>query len=890
MKFTNKGQSLAWSKSSSPPETFSSETLLSGTGAQVQERGSAPSSSPKNPRSPKSKLMLRLLQGFGVALASIWLCVYLCFRAYYINIVGWLTPFSILLFVAELHTIVHSFGMLYSLWPRNYQTWPELNRSRDLQCNLFVCVCGEPVEVVRETALAALEAARVYQETINPLHPARVIMLNDGRVAKKDNWRDVEAMCVEIGITHIARTIPGGFKAGNINNGLKETPTSDPHNTLDIIFDSDFCAKPEFLVEITKPFVDNTIDWVQTPQRYENEKTWVAKAAAAHQIFFFDYVCPAKGYDNALFLCGTNFAIRRSALDMVGGIETEYITEDYATSLNLHAIGRKGVFMPKVIALGMAPTSLKQYFTQQRRWSKGSFDTSKGYLRELLFGKMTIKQKMHYLLSATYYMIGLRDLIMVMAPVPYLFFGISLIRANSLSFLLFIYLPMVVPNFILYLKLFRYPIKSLVLDVVSFPVFTSAFFQSLFGQKLGFVVTIKKYEKENPFAVYKAQTIVCVLLIAGLIYSATHYPYRGMGMAINYWWACFNATFLMIGFYLIAKENFSWGTWETKDQETLGARQRSLKNILRPKSKLATRKAAAMVTASVREPEVAIPSAAMARRFEAVAMRHPAAEPARTIPQTTEPATMTSALREPLVAIPPAAVATSEVFEPLVETTRMSQPATDFQQFSDPIAVAPQVDQPAVVVPWDDEPVAVAPEVVETAVFSPVSEPVVVTSQIDEPVVVTPEAFEPAPVTPDFDELVTVTPAVFEAPTMSPHVSEPVAVIPQVNDRFGDTPEVFEPAVMSPQEIEYVAVTLPSTDLSSPNVEEDGTEPVVIAGPQMENQDLETAPRPPSRPKPVRTEGKGPTTDTKKNFAERFNRTRKERESMFEEYKLPGRK
>ncbi|HEX9995732.1 MAG TPA: glycosyltransferase [Abditibacterium sp.] len=579
MRYNFSNHSKNWLEQSQLPPL---EVQPSSKARAKKEKGVSP---PPNPQPPlKGK---RAWQAFGVTLMAVWLCAYLVFRGYYINMAPWVAPFAILLFVAELHSIVHMSGMLYSLWPRQYESWPHLNRSRDLRCNLFVCVCGEPVEVVRETALAALEAARVYQETINPLHPARVIMINDGRVAAKDNWREVEAMCAEIGIVHIARTTPGGFKAGNINNALQETPTDDPFNTLDIIFDSDFCAKPEFLVEITKPFIDDTIDWVQTPQRYQNEKTWVAKASAAHQIFFFEHICPAKGYDNALFLCGTNFAIRRSALNVVGGINTEYITEDYATSLDLHIAGRRGVFMPQVLALGMAPTSLKQYFTQQRRWSKGSFDTSKAYLKELLFGKMTPKQKFHYLLSATYYLIGLRDLILMLAPVPYLFFGISLIRANSLWFLLFIYLPMVIPNFILYLKMFRYPVKSLVLDVVSFPVFTAAFFQSLLGQKLGFVVTIKKYEKENPFAVYKTQIAVALTLIVGLIYSATHFPMRGLGMAINYWWASFNAFFLILGFILIARENFSWGTWETVDQETKSARRQALKNLVRNKPKLA---------------------------------------------------------------------------------------------------------------------------------------------------------------------------------------------------------------------------------------------------------------------------------------------------------------
>jgi cellulose synthase (UDP-forming) len=640
---------------------------------------------------PEKALWLRLLQAFGVSLMALWLCAYLFFRAYYINLSSWwIAPFAVLLFLAELHSITHMYGMLYSLWPRKYDSWPNLNRSRDLQCNMFVCVCGEPVEVVRETALAALEAGRVYQRTIDPIHPPRVIMLNDGKVANKDNWREVEAMCAEIGIVHIARSVPGGFKAGNINNGLKETPTDDPFNTLDIIFDSDFCAKPEFLVEITKPFIEDDIDWVQTPQRYQNEKTWVAKASAAHQIFFFEYICPAKGYDNALFLCGTNFAIRRSALDMVGGIETEYITEDYATSLNLHAIGRRGVFMPQVLALGMAPTSLKQYFTQQRRWSKGSFDTTKGYMRELLFGKMTIKQKMHYMLSATYYLIGLRDLILMMAPVPYLFWGISLIRANSLSFLLFIYLPMVVPNFILYLKMFRYPVKSLVLDVVSFPVFTSAFFQSLFGQKLGFVVTIKKYEKENPFAVYKTQIFVALLLMVGLFYSATHHRYLGLGMGINYWWASFNTFFLSLGFFLIARENFSWGTWETKDQEKSGARQRALRSIVRPKFKLSPK--------SKMQPQ-------------AVAVQAPAAVERPTpapVPVAPKPA--------PVAVAAPAPVAS----KPAPVAVPMAVPAPVRAPMATPVAPPIPVAAPAVVPVTPPEPVAVE------AQEEPVSYPAVI--------------------------------------------------------------------------------------------------------------------------------------------------------------------
>ncbi|HBL52278.1 MAG: hypothetical protein A3D24_01380 [Candidatus Blackburnbacteria bacterium RIFCSPHIGHO2_02_FULL_39_13] len=503
------------------------------------------------------------------------LTAYTYFRAQLVNTEPFIVVFSVILFIAELHTIFHLYGMFYSIWPRKYPKYLRLNRDKGLHINMFVCVCGEPVEIVRNTILGAKQAAHYYQKLIKPIHKPRVIILNDGFVAKKENRFEIAKLCRKLKVEHIARRKPGGFKAGNINNALSKTASLDPDNTIDIIFDSDFAAKKEFLTEITKPFTDKNIDFVQSPQRYQNEDTWVAKASAAHQIFFFDYVCPAKGYDNSLFLCGTNFAIRRSALESVGGLDTRFITEDYATSLNLHLSGKRGVFMPKVLALGFAPTSLKQYFGQQQRWSKGNFDVTRAYLKQILFGPLTIKQKLHYILSATYYLIGLRDLILMLAPIPYLFFDIPLIKTNTITFLAFVYGPLLVYNFILYTKTFKHPIKSIVLDIVSFPVFTVAFFSSLLQKNLAFVVTIKKYERENPFSVYKIQFTVAIILLCGLTFSLLRGNNISFGTYVNYFWAIFDVAFLLLGFFLIAKENSYLGIFDNAIK--------NVKSLLSPK-------------------------------------------------------------------------------------------------------------------------------------------------------------------------------------------------------------------------------------------------------------------------------------------------------------------
>lgn len=477
-------------------------------------------------------------------------------RVNYINTSPALIVFSILLFSAEMHMVFHLYGMIYCLWPRNYKRYTHPNISRSLRINIFICVCGEPSNVVWKTMYAAKKAVHYYMKQTNPIFEPQIYILNDGKVANKDNFQVINQLSEFINIKNITREIPGGYKAGNINNAINATPTSDPVNTLDIVLDADFSAKEFMLTEIVKPFADEKVDFAQSPQRYKNEKTWVAKASAAHQIFFFDHICSSKGHDNALFLCGTNFAIRRNALNDIGGMDDKFITEDYATSLKLHLNGKKGVFIPRVLAEGIAPASLKQYFSQQRRWSKGSFDVSFAFLKQIVFGTLTLRQKFHYLLSATYYLIGVRDFILILAPLPFLLFGVSLVNANSISYLMFIYAPLIITNLILYLILFRHPLKSLVLDIASFPVFAAAFLSSVLKKDLSFIVTIKRYEKENPFSVYKVQLFVAGLLGIGLFISFNR-PYSNGAAVLNYFWAVFDVAVLSLGFYLVFRENYN---------------------------------------------------------------------------------------------------------------------------------------------------------------------------------------------------------------------------------------------------------------------------------------------------------------------------------------------
>lgn len=494
---------------------------------------------------------LALMYGFFILLG------FIIFRSFYLNLTPTLIVFSILLLLAELHNSLQFFTMLYSLWPRNYHKYGSLFKSKKAQINMFICVCGEPLEIVKSTIVAAIAARDKYMRVVKPRQAPNIVVLNDGFAANKEGWYEIENLAKTLNVAHLKRTVSTGFKAGNINNGLKYFTTQDSHNTYDIVLDADFAVIPDFLLEIIRPFKNRAIDFVQTPQRYSNETTWVAKAAAAHQIHFFNHVCPAKANDNALFLCGTNFAIRRSALDAVGGMDERFITEDYATSLNLHLAGKKGVFIKKPLAYGIAPSSLKAYFSQQQRWSKGTFDTSREYIKKILFGPLTVKQKFQYLISSIYYLSGIRNLIFMLAPLPYLFFDKPLMNVSSSEFIMLIYGPLFFFNFLTYVLFFRHPLKSWVLDTISFPIFISALISSIFKKKLGFVVTIKKYQKENIFKVYYVQMSVALLLLAGFTYAVqNHRIAYSFGQYMNYFWVVFNISILLLGFYLYLKDNY----------------------------------------------------------------------------------------------------------------------------------------------------------------------------------------------------------------------------------------------------------------------------------------------------------------------------------------------
>ena len=424
--------------------------------------------------------------------------------------------------------MIQVLGFLYTIWPRPK---PVLVPKEDpSQHPIFVLVptVNEGTEILQATLAGAISARTQYLDAF-PRATVTIVVCNDGRVANAPCWQDVEQLAERLGVVCVTRTVGGGAKAGNIEFARQQVGATN--NALIALFDADMVARPEFLLKTIPPLADPTIAWVQTGQYYRNHENPVARWADDQQALFYSAICAGKARLNAGFICGTNVVIRAAALDEIGGLPQDSITEDIAASLLLHHRGWRGVYLTDVLATGLGPPDIAAYFAQQRRWSTGVFGVVRRYWRVLLLpGKdgrgLTGAQRIQYLLSGTHYLSGVCNLLYLLVPLGYFYVGACAVRPVDPG-TLFRYL---LPYWLLTLLAFRGASRGqthwrgMALGFGSFPVTVGSLWSVLLGRRARFVVTDKKRrpsEKSGTGAALFPHGIALALCFGGLWQSVS---------------------------------------------------------------------------------------------------------------------------------------------------------------------------------------------------------------------------------------------------------------------------------------------------------------------------------------------------------------------------------
>jgi cellulose synthase (UDP-forming) len=408
------------------------------------------------------------------------------------------------LIAGEVFHVWQAITFIHAVWGTKVKH--EFSENIAIPVDIYVTVAGEPKDVVEQTIRAAL--------IIDYPH-FNIFILNDGRVAKKSNWQEMEDLARTYhsqGVRCITRTTPGGAKAGNINHALTQTTAA-----FVAILDCDHIPTRDFLKRMMGYFVDERVGFVQSPQYYRNHTaSYVANAAWQQQTLFFGPICRGKDRTNSMFMCGTNMIIRRQALESVGGMQEASITEDLLTSLLVHAKGWRSVYVPRILAKGLAPEDLGSYWQQQARWARGSLEVLIKY-NPLTLPGLSGAQRLQYLASVSFYLTGLVVLIDAALPIFYLYWGIipvsSATMALALIFIPYIFITLYVLQLV---SNFAFSFRAIAFSLAAWPIHMMALLSAIFRIKSSFKVTSKENQEDSYLRLASLHIIYSVVILVGI--------------------------------------------------------------------------------------------------------------------------------------------------------------------------------------------------------------------------------------------------------------------------------------------------------------------------------------------------------------------------------------
>ncbi|MBJ7470157.1 MAG: glycosyltransferase [Solirubrobacteraceae bacterium] len=362
--------------------------------------------------------------------------------------------------------------------------------------DVFVPTYNEPVDIVAQT----LTAARAMRGA-----DVRVYLLDDGRRP------EMAALAASLGADYLARATNAGAKSGNINHALEVT--RDGGADYIAVFDCDHVPQRGFLERTLGYFDDARLGMVQTPQVYGNVGAGALTAGSSQQQeIFFGPICQGRdGFDSA-FCCGTNFVVRREALDEAGGFPEDSITEDIVLSTTLVGLGWDISFLAEPLTAGLGPEDAKSYVSQQLRWATGCIDLL--FKRPQVWKPLSWVQRWQYFVATSYWLSGWTIIAYLTMPVAVLLFGLQPVNADGLQFVQH-FLPYFLIS-IVNLGRFTvggYGISGLAMNWGSFPIHIRATVRVLTGRVGGFAVTSKEALAGSPWKPFRANIAIAVGLL-----------------------------------------------------------------------------------------------------------------------------------------------------------------------------------------------------------------------------------------------------------------------------------------------------------------------------------------------------------------------------------------
>ncbi len=326
------------------------------------------------------------------------------------------------LFLAELYAgVLMALSYLQTAWPLNRKpvplppdpsTWPTVD--------VYIPSYNESLDLVRPTVLAAMNMDY-------PRDKMNVWILDDGR---RPEFR---AFAQEAGCGYIIRPDNIGAKAGNLNHAMRHT-----NGEFIAIFDCDHAPTRGFL-QFTLGWLvrDRRIGLVQTPHHFYSPDPFERNLARQRPVpneglLFYGVIQQGNDLWNASFFCGSCAVLRRTALEEVGGVPHETVTEDCHCSFRMQQKGWHTAYLRVPLAAGLATERLALHIGQRMRWARGMIQIMR--TENTLFARnLKWAQRFCYFIAGFGFLFAIPRLIFLTSPLAFLFFGESVIAASPLA-------------------------------------------------------------------------------------------------------------------------------------------------------------------------------------------------------------------------------------------------------------------------------------------------------------------------------------------------------------------------------------------------------------------------------------------------------------------------
>ncbi|MFJ4923452.1 glycosyltransferase family 2 protein [Streptomyces sp. NPDC088725] len=388
----------------------------------------------------------------------------------------------------------------------------------------------EPLAMVRATLEGAVR--------LRHSGPLDVWLLDEG------NDAGARALCEELGVRHFTRK---GVPEWNREKGVHKARTKhgnynawlamhgDEYDFFASV-DTDHVPLPNFLERMMGYFRDSDVAFVVGPQVYGNYTSPVTKAAESQQFLFHALIQRAGNRYHAPMFVGTNNVVRIRAVKQIGGLY-DSITEDMATGFELHRrknplTGRfwRSVYTPDVLAVGEGPASWTDFFTQQLRWSRGTYETLIKQFWKAPF-RVPPGRLLSYTLMLVYYpMTAVNWFLGILSCVLFLWLGASGTQVSS-QVLLMLYSDAAAFQIGLYLWNRRHNVSphepdgsgglaGMAMSALSAPIYLKSLGSALMRTNGSFVVTPKGGEASpDRAATFRIHLFWAAVLVVSLLAS-----------------------------------------------------------------------------------------------------------------------------------------------------------------------------------------------------------------------------------------------------------------------------------------------------------------------------------------------------------------------------------